>query len=120
MNFQEKMFENTAQLRDRAAAFATMAIASASARAKAAAMHVQVLRGSLGEFNKVARRHAARFVKTNSSLAVDATKDVSALARATYATLAEDGMKKRGTSRPAKRAAPKTPASRKRAASKAA
>ena len=33
------------------------------------------------ELNKVARRHAARFVKENSTIAVDAGKDVSALAR---------------------------------------
>ncbi len=41
------------------------------------------------ELNKVARRHAARFVKENSTIAVDAGKDVSALARTTYATLAK-------------------------------
>jgi hypothetical protein len=105
MNFQEKMFETTAHLRARAAALATK--------------RVEVLKGSMAaltvagrELNKVARRHAVRFVKENSSLAIDAGKDVSALARSTYATLA-----KRGT---AKQKARKAPAARKRAASKAA
>jgi hypothetical protein len=78
MNFQEKVFETTADLRARAA------------------KRVDVLKGSLAaltvagrEFNKVARHHAARFVKENSTLAVSAGKDVSALARSTYATLAK-------------------------------
>jgi hypothetical protein len=101
MNFQEKMFETTAELRARAA------------------KRVQSLKGSLAaltvagrELNKVARRHAVRFVKENSSLAADAGKDVSALARSTYATLAKRS--------PTKRATRKTPAARKRTASKAA
>ncbi len=105
MNFQEKMFETTADLRGRAAALA--------------AKRVEALKGSLTaltvagrELNKVARRHAVRFVKENSSLAIDAGKDVSALARSTYATLA-----KRGT---VKQKARKAPTVRKRAASKSA
>ena len=78
MNFQEKMLETTAALRVRAA------------------KRVDVLKGSLAaltvagrELNKVARRHAARFVKENSTLAVSAGKDVSALARTTFATLSK-------------------------------
>jgi hypothetical protein len=105
MNFQEKMFESTAGLRARAAAVA--------------AKRVEALKGSFAaltvagrELNKVARRHAVRFVKENSSLAIDAGKDVSALARTTYASLA-----KRDT---AKQKARKTPAARKRATAKAA
>lgn len=76
MNFQEKMFETTAGLR------------------ALAAKRVQVLKGSLAtltvagrELNKVARRHAVRFVKENSSIAVEAGRDVSALAQTTYTSL---------------------------------
>ena len=64
------------------------------------------------ELNKVARRHAARFVKENSAIAVDAGKDVSALARTTYATL-DPASRRRPKAR-------KAPAARKRAATKAA
>jgi hypothetical protein len=81
MNFQEKMLNATADLRSRAGV---------------AAKRVEVLKGSLAtltmasrEFNKVARRHAARFMKQNSTLAVSAGKDISALARTTFATLAK-------------------------------
>ena len=73
-----------------------MALATARMRAQAAAKRADVLKGSLAtltvagrELNKVARRHAARFVKENSTIAVNAGKDVSALARTTYATLAK-------------------------------
>jgi hypothetical protein len=101
MNFQEKVFEATADLRARAI------------------KRAEVLKGSLTaltiagrELNKVARRHAQRFVKENSTLAVEASKDVTALARSTYATLAK---------RPAAtHKARKAPAARKRAARKAA
>ena len=117
MNFQEKMFETTADLRARAAALADMAVTTARARAQVAAKRVEGLKGSFAaltvagrEFNKVARRHAVRFVKENSSIAVEAGKDVSALARTTYATLA-----KRGTAKPKAR---KSAVSRKRSASK--
>jgi hypothetical protein len=105
MNFQEKMFETTAGLRTRAATLA--------------AKRVESLKGSITaltvagrEFNKVARRHVVRFVKQNSSLAADAGKDVSALARSTYATLANRA--------PIKRTTRKAPAARKRTASRAA
>ena len=119
MNFQEKLFETTADLRARAAAFADVAVNTARARAGVAAKRVDALKGSFEvltvagrEFNKVARRHAIRFVKENSSIAAEAGKDVSALARTTFATL---------TKRPsAPRKARKSPASRKPAARKAA
>jgi len=119
MNFQEKMFEATADLRARAAALANAAVATARVRAQAAAKRADRLKTSLStltiagrELNKVARRHAQRFVKENSTLAVNAGKDVSALARTTYATLAK---------RPAAaRTARKALAARKRAARKAA
>jgi hypothetical protein len=118
MNFQEKVLETTADLRARAAALANAAVANARTRAEVAARRVNVLKGSFTaltvagrELNKVARRHATRFVKENSTIAVSASKDVSALARTTYATL---------TQRAAPAKARKAPAARKRAARKAA
>ena len=117
MNFQEKVLEATADLRSRAALLADEALKTARARAGIAAKRVEVLKGSLATltvasraFNKVARRHAARFVKENSTIAVAAGKDVSALARSTVAALAK---------RPAGKKARKT-AARKRSSSKAA
>jgi len=119
MNFQEKMLETTADLRARAAALANVAVTTARVRAKAATQRAQVLKGSLTtltiagrELNKVARRHAQRFIKENSIIAADAGKEVSALARTTFATLA----KRPATARKARKA----PAARKRAARKAA
>lgn len=101
MNFQEKVFETTAQLRARAA------------------QRVDLLKNSLASLqvagralNTVARRHGSRFVKENSAIALDAAKDVSALARATFTQLA-----KRDVATPRKR---KAPAARKRATAKAA
>jgi hypothetical protein len=112
MNFQEKMLEATAELRARAAAIANVAVATARVQAKAATQRAQVLKIAGRELNKVARRHAQRFVKENSIIAVDAGKDVTALARTTYATLA-----KRPATAPKSR---KAPAARKRATRKAA
>jgi hypothetical protein len=96
MNFQEKVFETTADLRARAAALANVAVTTARTRAEIAAKRVQGLKGSITvltvagrEFNKVARRHVARFVKENSSIAANAGKDVTALARDTFATLTQ-------------------------------
>ena len=118
MNFQEKMLETTAELRARAAAIANVAVTTARTRASVAAKRVDVLKGSFAaltiagrEFNKVARRHAARFVKQNSTIAASAGKDVSSLARTTYAAL---------TQRAAAPKARKIPAARKRATRKAA
>jgi hypothetical protein len=120
MNFQEKLLETTAELRTRAAALATVAVATARARADVAVKRVEGLKGTLDvltvagrEFNKVARRHVVRFVKENSTIAADARKDVSSLARSTYSTLAT----KRGAAKPKAR---KSPAVRKRAKAKAA
>ena len=119
MNFQEKLFESTTDLRARMAALAKVAVTTARARAQVAAKRVDALKGSFvaltvagREFNKVARRHAVRFVKENSVIAVEAGRDVSALARTTYVTLAKR------TAEPRK--ARKAPTSRKRAARKAA
>jgi len=118
MNFQEKMLENTADFRARAAALANVAVTTARTRAEGAAKRVDALKGSFAaltvagrELSKVARRHAARFVKENSTLAVSAGKDVSALARNTYATL---------TQRAAPKKARKVSATRKRVTRKAA
>jgi hypothetical protein len=119
MNFQEKLFESTTDLRARMAALAKVAVTTARARAQVAAKRVDALKGSFvaltvagREFNKVARRHAVRFVKENSVIAVEAGRDVSALARTTYVTLAKR------TAEPRK--ARKALTSRKRAARKAA
>ena len=94
MNFQEKLFESSAELRERAQAFANSAIASARIQADQAAKRVEKLKGSFNvlnsagrEFNKVARRHAIRCVKQNSTLASEVRDDVSALARSTFASL---------------------------------
>jgi hypothetical protein len=117
MNFQEKVFDATVDLRSRAAELADEALKTARAQAGIAAKHVEVLKGSLmtltvasREFNKVARRHAARFLKDNSTLAVAAGKDVSALARSTFASLAKRPVAKKA----------RKPAARKRSAAKAA
>lgn len=95
MNFQEKLFQTSAELRARATALSAAALDLARARANVAANRVEVLKGSLAilsdagrAFGKVAQRHGTRFVKENSELALAAGKDVSALARTTYATFA--------------------------------
>jgi hypothetical protein len=94
MNFQEKLFETSAELRERAQAFANSALATARTQADQAAKRVEQLRGSFAvlntagrEFNEVARRHAIRFVKQNASLASEVRDDVTSLARSTFATL---------------------------------
>jgi hypothetical protein len=119
MNFQEKLFETTADFRARAAALANMAVTTARTRASVAARRAESLKGALGvitvaarALNKVARRHAGRFVKENASIAAEARKDVSMLARTTFATLA-----RRGAVKPKTR---KVPTARKRASAKAA
>jgi hypothetical protein len=117
MNFQEKMLETAVDLRARATALANEAISNARTRAQVAARRVSLFKGSFAtvaiagrELNKVARRHAARFVQENSSLAVSAGKDVSALALTTYAAL---------TTRAAPAKVRKSSAARKRATRKA-
>jgi hypothetical protein len=98
MNFQEKVFESTADFRARTA------------------KGVQILKTSLSalqvagrELNKVARRHVSRFVKENLGVAIEAGKDVRALARSTYAQLAgvevKPVRKARKAASPRKRAA---------------
>ena len=118
MNFQEKLMETAAELRERAAALATSAIDTARARAgltsqRAARLKtsLSVLNGAGRELNKVARRHAIRFVKQNSTIAAEVRKEVATLAQSTYASL---------TRRPTAKKARRTPAARKRAATRAA
>jgi hypothetical protein len=114
MNFQEKMFEATAQLRARAEAIAQAAFETTRTRADVAARRVDGLKKSIAvlndagrQFNQVARRHASRFVKQNSPLVAAVRKDVSQLARTTFATL---------TKAPVARKARKQAAARKRTA----
>src|SRR5438093_805028 len=117
MNFQEKISEVTADLRGRAAVLADVALKSARERADVAAKRVATLKGSLAtltvasrKLNSVARRHATRFVKENSSLAVAVGNDVAAIARSTFATLSNRSAAKKA----------RKPAARKRASSKTA
>ena len=114
MNFQEKVFETTADLRARAAALAAVVVTAARARVEVAANRVKGLKGSVQaltvasrEFNKVARRHASRFVKENSTIAADAGKDVSALARSTFSTLTRSAATKARKVSPARKRAPR-------------
>jgi hypothetical protein len=118
MNIQQRLSAATADLRSRATAFSTAALNRAQARAGIEARHIDRLKESIAvlsdagrEFRKVAQRHASSFVKKNSALALAAGKDVRAVARTTYATL---------TSRNAVKSVRKPPATRKRAAAKAA
>jgi len=110
MNFQAKMFEASAELRARAATLAASVLESARQRAGHAAKRIDGLKGSLTvlegagrELKKVARRHATRFVKENSSLATAVRKDVSTLARSTYASLTERAAPKKTRRAPAAR-----------------
>jgi len=96
MNFQEKVFEASAQLRARAEAIAQSAIDKARARAGVASKRVDGFKKSLAvlndagrQFNQVARRHASRFVKQNSPLVAAVRKDVSEIARSTFTTLTQ-------------------------------
>jgi len=101
MNFQEKLLEASAELRTRAAALA----ASAQKTVRNRGQLISVLDGARREFGRVARRHAGQFVKQNSTIASAVRKDVSDLARSTYASL---------SSRPLVKKARRAPAARKR------
>lgn len=91
MNFQEKVTEASTELQARAARFAHSALHTARTGADLASRRARrsltVLNGVGRQFNKVARRHAARFLEQNARLAAAAGKDVSALARTTFASL---------------------------------
>jgi hypothetical protein len=75
MNFQEKVFERTAELRTLAAR-----------RIEALKGSLAVLKAAGEDLNQVARRHVGRFVKENRSIALAAGKDLKAFARDTYAS----------------------------------
>lgn len=105
MNFQEKMLEVAAELRARSIALANTAIETARERAqearKVAVKRSAALQGSFATLrvngralDKVVRRHAARFVKENVTIARAASKDVSALARDTYDSFSKSGAQK--------------------------
>lgn len=120
MNLQRVFLDTSTTLRARARAVVTSALDLARAQVQDANRRAQVVKRSLAtlsvasrELNHVAKRHAARLVKENSAIAVSAGRDLSALARSTYSTLA--GRKPRAPARK-KRVA----ATRKRASAKAA
>lgn len=108
MNIQARLFEVSAGLRARAATLA----AAAAQRVDALKVPMATLAVAGRELNKVAQRHVSRFVRENSTLALTASTEVTAIARATFATLA---------ARPTpKTRARKSQTTRKRAARKAA
>jgi hypothetical protein len=95
MNFQEKLLESAAEIRTRATTLAAAAVGTARDRANVAARRARELQGSLSllrsaglQLGDVARRHVGRLVSENRAIAVDAGRDLTALARSTYSTLA--------------------------------
>jgi len=118
MNFQEKLFETSAQLRSRAQSIANAALQNARLQAAAKRLEKRLvnLRGSVDvlntagrELNKVARRHAIQFVKQNSVIASNVRDDVSALARSTFTTLTKGpAVKKSRKAAPARKRARKS------------
>ena len=72
---------------------------------------IAILNTAGRELNKVARRHAIRFVQQNSTLASQVRDDVSALARSTITTLTkaarEQGPQGHAARKRARKAAPK-------------
>jgi hypothetical protein len=122
MNFQEKLVEKTEDLRARAAVLAARAVDSARSRVADIAQRAEGLKGSLTtlkgagmELGLVARRHVSRFVKENSAIALEAGKDVGAIARGTLDQL----QRKQAAAAPARKAR-KPAVARKRSSRKAA
>ena len=76
------------------------AAASASRAAGTLKGSLAVLNTAGRELNKVARRHAIRFVKQNSTLASQVRDDVSALARSTFTTLTKSAREEGASSPP--------------------
>ena len=113
MNFQEKMLEASAQLRGRLATLATAALDAARSRANLDSRvadlrkSISVLNGARRQLRKVAGRHAGHFVKQNATLVSAVRKDVSAVARSTFASL---------SARPVAKKARRAPVARKRSA----
>jgi hypothetical protein len=100
MNFQDKIFETTQELRARAATLGKAALITARERAGLAASRVEKRVGALKtslttlgvagrELEKVARRHGATFVKQNATIAQAARKDVTSLAVSTFDAIAK-------------------------------
>jgi hypothetical protein len=100
MNFQEKLFENPVMAR--AATLGKAALLTARERAAVAASRVEKRVGALKtslttlgvagrELEKVARRHGAKFVKQNATIAQAARKDVTSLALTTFDAIAKRG-----------------------------
>jgi hypothetical protein len=121
MNFQEKLIEASSDLRARAATLTNTAFDLARERADTAARRVDGLKNSFATLtvagralNRVAQRHATRFVKENSAIAVAAGKDFGALARTTIASLSG----RKSATKTATKSARKTRVTRKRASSK--
>jgi hypothetical protein len=127
MNFQEKMFEATQDLRARAATLAQSALITARERATVAARRVEKRVGALKislttlgvagrELEKVARRHGSRFVKENATIAQAARKDVTSLALTTFDAIAKRATSatkaKRGTAKKPRASAHKVTRSR--------
>jgi hypothetical protein len=113
MNLQEKMLEASSEIRSRMAALAASALEAARGRANLGRRvadlkkSISVLNGARLQLRKVAGRHASHFVKQNAMLVSAVHKDVSALARSTYASL---------STRPLARKARRVPMARKRSA----
>lgn len=100
MYFQDKIFETTQELRARAATLGKAALITARERAGRAASRVEKRVGALKtslatlgvagrELEKVARRHGAKFVKQNATIAQAARKDVTSLALSTFGAIAK-------------------------------
>ncbi len=107
MYFQDKFFETTQALRDRAATLGKAALITARERAGLAASRVEKRVGALKsslttlgvagrELEKVARRHGATFVKQNATIAQAARKDVTSLAVSAFNAIAKPA----GTAKP--------------------
>ena len=122
MNFQEKLFETTQDLRTRAATLGKAALLTARDRAAVAASRVEKRVGALKTslttltvagraLEKVARRHGAQFVKQNATIAQAARKDVTSLALTTFDAFAKRGAATKNARKPAAR----KPAARKSA-----
>lgn len=103
MNFQEKLFETTQDLRTRAATLGKAALLTARDRASIAASRVEKRVGAIKTslttltvagraLEKVARRHGAQFVKQNATIAQAARKDVTSLALTTFDAIAKRGV----------------------------
>jgi hypothetical protein len=104
MNFQEKLIESAGDIRARAATLAAGAVEAARENVTLAAQRARDLRGSLTlirsaglELGGVARRHVSRLVSENRAIAIEAGRDLTALARSTYAMLANTVATDHGT-----------------------